>query len=256
MRTPVTLLVFAYLLAISPAARKGAAAEHRIARARMAEAKQTSNPVRLIGLAMDIRDSLKKAALLAPDDVEIRLDLVRFYVMTPRVLGGSLDKAREEAAEIARRDAPLGAFAAGYIAYREKEYGPARHALQEAARSTKMPATKQLALTWLGWLSQETQQWSEAFDAFAQVEGTGLYEIGRTAVFCNCELARGEQALQAYIAAKRTAEMPSLAHARYQLGLLYEKRGDRAGAKRELEIAWQLDRTIAGLKDARKRLGR
>lgn len=220
----------------------------------MAEAKQTSNPVRLIALAMEIREDLDKALALAPEDVEVRLDLVRFHVMTPRILGGSLDDAREQAAEIARRDAPLGAFAAGYIAYREKEYGPARHAFQEAVRTAKRPATKQLALTWLGWLSQETQQWAEAFEAFSQVEGSGPYEIGRTAVFCNCELARGEKALKEYIAGKRTAEMPSLAHARFQLGLLYERRGDRAAARRELELAWRLDRTITGLKEARKRV--
>jgi hypothetical protein len=33
-----------------------------------------------------------------------------------------------------------------------------------------------------------------------------------------------------------------------------EKLGDLAGARREVEIAWRLDRTLAGVKDARARL--
>lgn len=215
----------------------------------MAEAKKTTNPVRLIMLGWEIKDALEEALVLAPDDVEVRLDLVRYHVVTPRIVGGAIDTALEHASEIAKRDPALGHFARGYIAYREKEYGPARRELQEAAKS---PKTKILALTWLGWLSQETQQYETAFDAWQAVDMP--YEIGRTAVFCRCRLEEGEVALKRYIAGRRTADMPSLAEARYLLGLIHEQRGDVKAARREIEAAWRLDRTIAGLKEARKRL--
>ncbi|HET7433994.1 MAG TPA: hypothetical protein VFN10_04690 [Thermoanaerobaculia bacterium] len=224
----------------------------------MHDAQQTSNPIRLLDLGWKIKDALDEALKLEPDNTEVRLDLVRYYVMTPAVFGGGLDHAREEAAEIARRDAALGHFANGYIAYRDKALGLARNEFRDAIRLAQTPATKTLALRWMGWLSQESQQYATAFETFEQLranDASANYEIGRTAVFCTCELERGETALKSYIAAKRTAEMPSLADARYMLGLLYEKKGDRAAARREVEIAYRLDRTIAGVKEARERLG-
>jgi tetratricopeptide (TPR) repeat protein len=218
----------------------------------MNEAKQTTNPVRLIMLGWEIKDSLDEALRLAPDDVDVRLDLVRYHVTTPRIVGGSMDEAREQAAQIAARDTALGHFARGYIAYREKEYGPARRELQEAAKLATLAKTKTLALTWLGWLSQETQQYDAAFDAWTQLDMP--YELGRTAAFCSCRLELGEAALKRYIASPRTADMPSLAEAKYFLGLVYEKRGNVAAARREIETAWRLDPKIAGVKEARKRL--
>ncbi len=152
-------------------------------------------------LGLDIKKSLDKALKLDPTNVQVRLDLVRFHVTSPRIIGGDEDEARAHAVEIAKRDASLGAFARGYIAYKaKKEYGPARRELREAVRTAKDPATKALAMQWLGWLSQETQQWDEAFAMFAELRDS--YEIGRTAAFCACQVERGRAALQAYLRGK------------------------------------------------------
>lgn len=163
----------------------------------MAEAQQTSNPIRLFLLALDIHKALDAALARNPDDVQVRLDLVRFHTVTPRVAGGSMDEARAQAAEIARRDAPLGHFANGYIAYREKQYGAARIELREAIRTTRDPATKTLALRWMGWLSQESQQWDDAFAAFEELHDS--FEIGRTSAFCKCRIEQGKAALREHL---------------------------------------------------------
>lgn len=162
----------------------------------VAEAEQTSNPVRLFMLALDIKKELEAALAENADDVEVRLDLLRFYTMTPRIAGGDMEKAREQAREIARRDAALGHFARGYLSYREKQYGPARIGFREAA---KTPARRALAVRWLGWLSQETLQWDDAFAAFEELGDQ--YEIARTASFCSCRLEQGRAALTAYLKA-------------------------------------------------------
>jgi len=181
----------------------------------MSEAKRTSNAIRLAYIGWQIGEELEQAVALDPSLIDARLDLVRFYVVAPRIVGGSMRKARDEANEIAKRDAALGAFALGYIAYREKAYGPARIKLRDAVRLAKTPQTKTLALTWLGWLSQETQQYDAAFDAWSELMAIdpsrvdALYEIGRTAVFARRDLDRGESALRLYLASKRTEEMPS-----------------------------------------------
>ena len=177
----------------------------RRARELAAEAQQTSNPIRLFVLALQIKEALDAALSEKPDDVEVRLDLVRFFVRTPRIAGGSLDQARAQAEEIARRDAPLGHFARGYIAYRQKEFGVARIELREARKSAKKPEHRAMAAKWLGWLSQESQQWNDAFAVFEELRATdpeALYEIARTSSFCSCQLEKGRAALAEYLKLK------------------------------------------------------
>jgi tetratricopeptide (TPR) repeat protein len=200
-----------------------------LARSYVAEAKQTSNAVRLLVLGWKIGPELETALQLDPSRNDARLDLVRYYTLAPRVVGGSPRKAREEAGEIAKRDAALGAYARGYVAYRSKEYGPARIAFEEAAKSD-VTSTKVLALMWLGYLSQETQQYDAAFDAFEKVLAAdpthiaAWYEIGRTAVFAHRDFDRGEAALKHYLTTKPGAYDPTLADAREQLRKISEER--------------------------------
>ena len=177
------------------------AGEHARARKLMEEAQQTTNPIRLFMLALDIHKALDAALERNPDDVEVRLDLLRFHTMTPRIAGGDPDAAREQAAEIERRDEALGHFARGYLAYRDKELGKGRIELREAMRLAKTPATRALAAKWLGWLSQESQQYDTAFQLFEELRATdptAALEIARTASFCHCQLDRGRAALREY----------------------------------------------------------
>ena len=98
-------------------------------------------------------------------------------------------------------------------------------------------------------------RFDEAFAAFEELrtsDASALYEIGRTAVFCSCQLPRGKAALEQYIHAKRTADMPSLAAGHLQLALLEEKLGDSSSARRDVEIAYRLDRSLPGVENARK----
>jgi hypothetical protein len=115
MKTLSLAILFAVALSATPPS------DHEHARRWMAEAQQTSNPFRLWILAGDIREALERALRKEPQNVQIRLDLVRFHTMTPRIAGGRLAIARKQAAEILRRNPPLGHFARGYIAYRQKE---------------------------------------------------------------------------------------------------------------------------------------
>ena len=182
----------------------------------MAEAEQTTNPIRLLMLGMQIKESLDKALALDPENVQVRLDLVRFHTVAPRIIGADLGEARGQASEIAKRDAALGAFARGYISYRAKDYGPARREFRDAIRTTHDASTKALAMQWLGWLSQETQQYDEAFAMFEQLRASdpeALYEIGRTSSFCACEIERAHTALNDYLkvkGAKHAAEAKKL----------------------------------------------
>ncbi|HUP62869.1 MAG TPA: hypothetical protein VNA69_20925 [Thermoanaerobaculia bacterium] len=181
------------------------------------EAEQTANPFRLLALGVQIRNALDEALRLDPENVEVRIDLVRFHMTAPGIIGGDVGEAKAQAAEITRRDAPLGSFARGYIAYRRKEYGAARRELREAVRTARDATARSRAAKWLGWLSQETRQYDEAFAMWESLRASereeALYEIGRTSVFCSCELERGRSALEEYLRvkdAKHAAEAKKL----------------------------------------------
>ena len=183
----------------------------------VAEASQTVNAVRLVVLGWKIGDQLEETVRLDPEHLAARMDLVRYYIVAPRLVGGGRGKAREQALEIARRDASMGHFAAGYIAYRgEKDYDRARKELRLAVRTAKKASARTTALMWLGWLSQETQHYDEAFASFEkilEIDATRLtasYEIGRTSFFCRCRIERGEEALLRYmLAATPMGDMPT-----------------------------------------------
>lgn len=179
-----------------------AAGPHDDARRWMSEAEQTSNPVRLLTLALWIRSALEDAVRLRPDDLEVRLDLVRFHTMAPRIAGGNDDEAQQHLAYLAKRDAAMSAFARGYVAYRRKEFGVARHELERAVQLEKDTTRRDRALLWLGWLSQESQQWDDAFEIFEELKARdprALYEIARTSSFCRCRTERGREALGEYL---------------------------------------------------------
>src|SRR5688500_4111869 len=109
-----------FLLSLFAGSMTAASSDHLQARRWMQEVKQTTNPVKLLMLAWNIRESLERALAAEPENVEVRLDLLRFHTVTPRLAGGDPDAAREQMTEIARRDASLGHFARGYVAYRDK----------------------------------------------------------------------------------------------------------------------------------------
>ncbi|MGE0821325.1 MAG: tetratricopeptide repeat protein [Candidatus Binatia bacterium] len=62
-------------------------------------------------LARQVRKNLEKAVALNPDLIEARLDLLSYYLQAPLLLGGGIEKAKAQAAEITKRDPHQGALA-------------------------------------------------------------------------------------------------------------------------------------------------
>ncbi|HEV8629160.1 MAG TPA: tetratricopeptide repeat protein, partial [Thermoanaerobaculia bacterium] len=74
-------------------------------------AAQEANMLRAAGLASHARQAYEQAVALDPGQLDARGDLVQFYLLAPGFMGGSIDKARAQAAEIQKRDAGRGASA-------------------------------------------------------------------------------------------------------------------------------------------------
>ncbi|HJT18254.1 MAG TPA: tetratricopeptide repeat protein [Thermoanaerobaculia bacterium] len=128
-----------------------------------------SSILRQAMLAHRTRDEFERAVSLDPDHVRARFCLVQYYTLAPNFMGGSIDVARQQAAEIAKRDAPWGHRAEAFIYGHLKNYAMAASELEQAvaADPSHMPT---------------------------------LFEVGHLAAISGVDLHQGEQALQRYIA--------------------------------------------------------
>jgi tetratricopeptide (TPR) repeat protein len=64
----------------------------------------------------------RRAVELDPESVPARFALMNFYRHVPALLGGGLERADEQAREIARRDAITGAYARALLSFHEKKF--------------------------------------------------------------------------------------------------------------------------------------
>jgi tetratricopeptide (TPR) repeat protein len=154
-----------------------------------------------LSLAVRGRDLMEKALQLNPDDLGGREGLMRFYREAPWPLGDA-GKARRQAAEIARRDARLGALAAIYLDRAEKNY-PSALARAQAAL-THYPADYRL-----------------------------LFEVGRCAALAGegPQVDAGIAALQECLRQTPPMDAPGAAVVEYRLGELWAKKGDASAAR-------------------------
>lgn len=144
-----------------------------------------------------------KAVELDPTNLRARLSIMEYCRQAPAFLGGGMDQAYEQAAEIKKLDVIRGrqAYAGLYVA--EKKY-PDAFALYEEVLRDK-PADE---------------------DA--------LYNIGRLAALSGEQLDRGLETLRALVAHEGRAND---ARAQTRIGNILEKKNDKAGARAAYQAA-------------------
>jgi len=130
---------------------------------------QQSNVFRQAALAHRTRDEFAQAVALDPDHVKARFCLVEYYTLAPNFMGGSIDLARQQAVEIAKRDNAWGHRANAFIEAHLKNYDVAAVELKAAVAADPSHMCT-------------------------------LFELGHLAAISGLDLHDGEQALQKYIA--------------------------------------------------------
>ncbi|HSS44237.1 MAG TPA: tetratricopeptide repeat protein, partial [Thermoanaerobaculia bacterium] len=94
----------------------GSADKHRWLARVWGTLAQSANVFKQASLAPKIRREFERTVELDPENTEARSDLMEFYIQAPGIMGGSIEKARVQAAEIARRDRLRGYVASARIA--------------------------------------------------------------------------------------------------------------------------------------------
>ena len=208
-------------------------------------------------LAKKTRSAWEKAIALDPDNITAREDIIQYYLLAPGFLGGSKDKAKQQAVEVKRRNPYRGALVAGQVCAAVKDHGCAESELKWVINTYP---DSSLGYTSLSAYYASEKQFDRAFaviDARLKARPTdpvALYSLGRTVSISAQNLERGDEALRAYIAAP-PENGPSVANAHYRLGLIAEKRGDKDFARREYRAALQINPHYKEAKKALAALG-
>jgi tetratricopeptide (TPR) repeat protein len=224
----------------------------------LGEQAQNANKIKQGMLAPKVKRELERAVALDPDYLDARDGLIEFYVQAPGFMGGSIDKARQQAAEIKRRDAYRGGLRVARLAMQTKDTAAALREYE--ALATQFPDSSaphaNVVATYLA-AKRVDDAWRAA-DRFAAAHADrpyAQYLVGRVAAESGKNLERGEREMKRYIArGTPPAGEPALANAHWRLGTIHEKRGQRDQARTEYQTALRLNPKLDGAKQSLAKL--
>jgi tetratricopeptide (TPR) repeat protein len=222
---------------------------------------QGASVVRQPFMARRIKSQFERAVQFNPELLEAREGLLTFYLAAPAVMGGDVNKAREQQREIAQRNVVRGHIAAAGIAWHGRDTVATERALRaaSAAAPDSLAPAAALASRMLSW-----KRSSEAFgvwDAYLSRQPqsiTGRYQFGRIAAVTGERLGDGERNLRAILAIEDWPEnnwTPGKAVAHARLGDILRQQSKRAEARAAYDRALALDANLQIAKDGLKALG-
>ncbi len=222
-----------------------------------AEQAEHANFLKQASLAGKIHAAFERAVALDPASVDARMSLLEFYLLAPGIVGGSIPRAREQAAEIAARDRLQGYRAAGRIAETQSDLAAASAQYDRAM--AHFPQRNE-PVYWRENVAVRQKQWKVAFDLMESLlrskpkEIAPCYQIGRVAALSGDGLARGEECLRLYLHHDPAGNEPALSWAHLRLGNVLARSGRPEMARQEYAVALNLDPGFPEAKEALAKL--
>ncbi|MDQ6830769.1 MAG: tetratricopeptide repeat protein [Gemmatimonadota bacterium] len=209
-----------------------------------AEDGARANFFRQIGYTLRVRRELERAVALDPTSVDAHSEMSRFYMTASPLFGGSLQRAEAEARAIAVASPSRSHGLLGWVAHHRGDLRTAEREMRAAVAAGPDSAWGYTALAHL--MSDEDRN-DEAFAlwqrsvALDTTYKASLFEMGQIGATTGTHLADAALALQRYVAAPpRKSDTQGIGAAHHQLGVVYEKAGRVADARREFEAALKL----------------
>lgn len=215
-----------------------------------------ANVVRQGFLAPKMKAAWEKAVTLDPKNIDARLSLIEFYLQAPGFMGGSVDKAVETARQIIKLDAARGHQALANVYDRDKKTAEAE---KEYIAMVAADAKYQPILINFYLIKAEYDKAFKLVDAELQKNPDDMlmmYQYAKLCALSGKNLDRGEQYLKKYFAYTPKQNEPSHAGAYMRLGMIYEKRGNKAAAKKNYQTALQLDKKLKEAEDGLARVSK
>lgn len=151
-----------------------------------------------------MKSEFELAVQLDPRSIDAREGLVGFYSIAPGIMGGSMEKAREQANEIAKLSPIRGHAQLARVAEREKK--PTAAESEYKAIITTAPDSV-LGYYLLANFYRTQSRWDEAFASYDELLKLKPHELnvhlnyGGTAAQSGKQLDRGEREVKLYLEA-------------------------------------------------------
>jgi len=211
----------------------------------------SAGPLGAMSVASSLKHAMERAVELDSTNIEARVNLLQFYLQAPAMMGGGVDKAREQAAAIMARDPYQGRLQDASIAENQKDTVTAERTLRGLVTSfpdSSAPATR-LAIYYFN-----AKRYDDSFRVLedrlrrSPNDGAALYQLGRVGAVSGAKLDRAQWALDRFLQMPHKRGTPSIAAAHWRRGMIDEAKGDRAAARTAYETALRLDPKLAGAK--------
>lgn len=210
----------------------------------LGEEAQKASKIRQPFLARRVKSEFEQAVALDPKMIDARMGLVDFYSIAPGIMGGSMDKAKEQAAEIGRLNPIQGHLAAARIANRHKDTATVEREYKAAIALARDSSD---AYYLLGGTYRAYARWDDAFAIYDELMKRRPEEMpvhltwAGTAAQSGKNLERGEREAKLYITNAKDAPSANMSNAHWRLGQIYEQTGRKELARAEFNEALKLN---------------
>jgi tetratricopeptide (TPR) repeat protein len=202
-----------------------------------------SNPLAAAGLARKAKAEFERAVQLDPTNVPARVDLAQYYTEAPAIMGGGLDKARQQAEQVAKYDLAKAHLILGRVAEKEKQYGEAESQLRAGVKDAKNPADAWLQLAAFYRNRGRLDEMQKAVQSAVAQPGKpaeSYFDAAKELYLGSRDFPGAAQYLQTYLSSGELVEGAPAFHAHYLLGQLEEKMGNSGAAAAEYEASLSL----------------
>jgi tetratricopeptide (TPR) repeat protein len=216
-----------------------------------------ANQFAAMSLAPSMKRAMERAVELDSANIEARVSLTQFYLQAPAIVGGGVDKAREQVTAIMARDPYQGRLQEAAIAENQRDTVAAERMLRDlvaAFRDSSAPAIR-LTLYYVN-----LKRYDDAFRVLEDRLGrspndaSSLYQLGRVGAVSGTRLDRAQWGLNRYLKMPHKRGTPPIAAAHWRMGMVLEAKGNLTTAKAEYETALRLDPKLAGAKASLEKL--
>jgi tetratricopeptide (TPR) repeat protein len=210
-----------------------------------------ANPFTAMRLGPSAKRAMERAVELDSTNIEARVNLIQFYLQAPAMMGGGVDKARQQVAAITARNPYQGRLQEAVIAENQKDTVAAERMLRDLVKAFPDSSAPMVRLA-VYYSNQKRYD-----DSFGVLEdrlrrspndASALYQLGRVGAVSGTRLDRAQAGLDQYLKMPHKRGTPSIAAAHWRRGMVLEAKGDRNSAKAEYETAVRLDPKLAGAK--------
>jgi tetratricopeptide (TPR) repeat protein len=211
-----------------------------------------------IGWTKKVVETYEIARKLAPNNIDIRFDLLSFYLHAPAVVGGGQDRAEAEAAAIANLDPKEGYAARAFILEKGKKWD---RALSELVQATlQFPGRADSFMDLADFLLQRHHFEGAATNARKALSlDANLLKakliLAAAQIMLGKDIAEAESSLKSMAQGPLTDNDPAFEEVYYWLGQAYLAEGKKLQAREAFSTALRYDpdyeRAKNGLSQAR-----